>query len=116
MRRAASLLTVALLAHTATDAQTARFTAEDMLKVVTASVQDMTEDGRLVAFTERRTYDNAETDNYRYGDPTYLGPSAVRLVVVDTQTGERKLPRRLQARRRRCPSWSGRRAEARPRR
>jgi dipeptidyl aminopeptidase/acylaminoacyl peptidase len=92
MRRAASLLTVALLAHTSTDAQTARFTAEDMLKVVTASVQDLTEDGRLVAFTERRTYDNAETDNYRYGDPTYLGPSAVRLVVVDTQTGERKLP------------------------
>jgi dipeptidyl aminopeptidase/acylaminoacyl peptidase len=92
MRRAASLLTVALLAHTSTDAQVARFTPEDMLKVVTASVQDLTEDGRLVAFTERRTFDNAETDNYRYGDPTYLGPSAVRLVVVDTATGERKLP------------------------
>ncbi|HYN09974.1 MAG TPA: prolyl oligopeptidase family serine peptidase [Vicinamibacterales bacterium] len=92
MRRAASLLTVALLAHTSTDAQPARFSAEDMLKVVTASVQDLSEDGRLVAFTERRTHDNAETDHYRYGDPTYLGPSAVRLVVVDTQTGERKLP------------------------
>jgi dipeptidyl aminopeptidase/acylaminoacyl peptidase len=92
MRRAASLLTFALLTHTATGAQTARFTAEDMLKVVTASVQDLTEDGRLVAFTERRTIENAETDNYRYGDPTYLAPSAVRLVVMDTQTGERKLP------------------------
>jgi dipeptidyl aminopeptidase/acylaminoacyl peptidase len=92
MKRAASLLTVALLAQTSTDAQTARFTAEDMLKVVTASVQDLTEDGRLVAVTERRPYDNAETDNYRYGDPTFVAPAALRLVVIDTQTGERKLP------------------------
>jgi dipeptidyl aminopeptidase/acylaminoacyl peptidase len=92
MRRAASLLTVALLAHTSTGAQSVRFTAEEMLKVVTASVQDLSEDGRLVAFTERRAYDNAETDNYRYGDPTYLAPLAVRLVVIDTRTGERKLP------------------------
>ena len=92
MTRAASLLTVALLAHVSTDAQTSRFTAEDMLKIVTASVQDLTEDGRLVAVTERRTYDNAETDNYRYGDPSYIAPAALRLVVIDTQTGERKLP------------------------
>ena len=92
MRRAASLLTVALLAHTSTGAQSVRFTAEEMLKVVTASVQDLSEDGRLVAVTERRTYDNAETDNYRYGDPTYLAPLAVRLVVIDTRTGERRLP------------------------
>ena len=92
MRRAASLLTVVLLAHTSTGAQSARFTAEDMLKVVTASVQDLSEDGRLVVLTERRTFDNAETDNYRYGDPTYLAPLAVRLVVIDAQTGERKLP------------------------
>ena len=92
MRRAVSLLTVALLAHTSTDAQTAQFQAEDMLKVVTVSVQDLTDDGRLVAVTERRTYDNAETDHYRYGDPTYVAPAALRLVVIDTQTGERKLP------------------------
>jgi dipeptidyl aminopeptidase/acylaminoacyl peptidase len=92
MRRAASLLTVALLAHTSMGAQPARFTAEDMLKVVTASVQDLSDDGRLVAITERRTYDNAETDNYRYGDPTFVAPSALRLVVIDTRTGERRLP------------------------
>jgi dipeptidyl aminopeptidase/acylaminoacyl peptidase len=92
MRRAASLLTVALLAHTSMGAQPARFTAEDMLKVVTASVQDLSDDGRLAAITERRTYDNAETDNYRYGDPTFVAPSALRLVVIDTRTGERRLP------------------------
>jgi hypothetical protein len=81
MSRSVSLLTVVLLSHVATSAQVApaaKFSAEDMLRVVTASVQAVTDDGRLVAFTERRTYDNAETDNYRYGDPTYVAPSAVR--------------------------------------
>ncbi len=68
------------------------FSAEEMLKVVTASVLSMTDDGRLIAVTERRTYDNAETDNFRYGDPTFIAPSAVRLVVIDTTTGQRSYP------------------------
>jgi hypothetical protein len=63
-----------------------------MLDVVGASVQDISEDGRLVALTERRTRDNATTDNYRYGDPTFLAPSAARLVVVEIETGKRLLP------------------------
>ena len=95
MSRAVSLLTVVLLTQAATQAQVgspAKFSAEEMLKVVTASVQAITDDDRLVAITERRTFDNAETDNYRYGDPTYLAPSAVRFVVINTQTGERSMP------------------------
>ncbi|MEI6246862.1 MAG: hypothetical protein WCQ64_17695, partial [Acidobacteriota bacterium] len=70
----------------------ASFSADEMLKVVTASVLSMTDDGRLIAVTERRTYDNAETDNFRYGDPTFITPSAVRLVVIDTTTGQRSYP------------------------
>jgi dipeptidyl aminopeptidase/acylaminoacyl peptidase len=73
-------------------AQLSRFTASDMLNVVTASVLDLSEDGRFVAFTERRPAENSETDNYRYGDPTFIGPAAVRLVVVNTDTGARMLP------------------------
>src|SRR4051812_3503499 len=95
MSRVISLLTVILLTHVATGAQVVpakTFSAEDMLRVVTASVQAMTDDGRLVAYSERRTYDNAETDNYRYGDPTYVAPSAARFVVVDTETGQRSFP------------------------
>jgi dipeptidyl aminopeptidase/acylaminoacyl peptidase len=65
------------------------FTAEDMLAITTVSVLDLSDDGRYVAVTERRTYDNAETDHRRYGDPTYLTPAAVRLVVIDTTTGAR---------------------------
>jgi hypothetical protein len=63
------------------------FTAEDMLKVSTASVLDLSDDGRRVAVSVRRAYDNAEVDNRRFGDPTYLAPSRVRLLVIDTQSG-----------------------------
>ena len=93
--RILALLTAAVLADASLAAQTsapAKFSAEDMLKVVTASVLAMTDDGRLVAITERRTLENAETDNYRYGDPTYIAPAAVRFVVIDTATGQRSYP------------------------
>ncbi|HKW00859.1 MAG TPA: prolyl oligopeptidase family serine peptidase [Vicinamibacterales bacterium] len=93
--RAAAILTAALLADASLGAQVAtpaKFSAEDMLKVVTASVQALTDDGRLVAIVERKTLDNAETDNYRYGDPTYVAPSASKFVVIDTETGQRSLP------------------------
>jgi dipeptidyl aminopeptidase/acylaminoacyl peptidase len=62
-------------------------TAEDLLKVTTASVLDISDDGRSVAYTTRRAFDNATTDHRRYGDPTYVAPSAVRLFVADTGTG-----------------------------
>src|SRR5262245_23035969 len=95
MSRTAALAAAVLVAAPALSAQVAppsKFSAEDMLKVVTASVQAMTDDGRLIAITERRTLDNAETDNYRYGDPTFVTPSAVRFVVIDTTTGQRSYP------------------------
>jgi dipeptidyl aminopeptidase/acylaminoacyl peptidase len=68
------------------------FTADDLLNVVTASVLDLSDDGRYAAVTTRRTRDNAETDNRRYGDPSYLSPSAVRLLVIDTETGRTQAP------------------------
>ena len=93
--RTAAFVAAALLADVSIGAQVAapaKFSAEDMLKVVTASVQALTDDGRLVAITERRTLENAETDNYRFGDPTFIAPAAVRFVVIDTETGQRSLP------------------------
>ena len=62
-------------------------TAEEMLKVTTAWVLDVSDDGRNVAYTARRAFDNATADRRRYGDPTYVAPSAVRLFAVDTATG-----------------------------
>jgi dipeptidyl aminopeptidase/acylaminoacyl peptidase len=68
-------------------AQAQPFTAEDMLRVASISVQDVTEDGARVAVTVRRPVDNPTTDHRRYGDPTYLAPSRVTLQVFDTRTG-----------------------------
>ena len=61
--------------------------AEDTLKVQTAAILDLSEDGRLVAVGARRLFDNAETNHRRYGDPTYFAPSMVELRVDDTRTG-----------------------------
>jgi dipeptidyl aminopeptidase/acylaminoacyl peptidase len=100
MRRHVSLLSLlsGLIVLTAAAAPTATegpaharvgvpFTAEDILRVATISVLDMTDEGRLVAATTRRVADNAEVDNVRYGDPTYVSPARVQLLVVDTQRG-----------------------------
>lgn len=84
-----SAITLAIIA-TATLAAgqtTSPFTADDMLRVASISVQDVTEDGARLAVTVRRPIDNPTTDHRRYGDPTYLAPSRVTLQVIDTRTG-----------------------------
>jgi len=68
------------------------FAAADMLKVATAQVLDLSEDGRLVALTVRRLQDNAETDHRRFNDPSYVAPSMVDVLVVDTRTGATARP------------------------
>ena len=62
-------------------------TAEDMLKVTTATILDLADDGRLVAVAARRLADNAETNHRRYGDPTYVAPSMVDVLIVNTRSG-----------------------------
>jgi dipeptidyl aminopeptidase/acylaminoacyl peptidase len=63
------------------------FTAEDILKIATASILDVTEDGTRVVVAVRKLEDNATTDHRRFGDPTYVAPSMVDLVVYDTRSG-----------------------------
>jgi dipeptidyl aminopeptidase/acylaminoacyl peptidase len=65
----------------------APFTAEDMLEVATATVLDLSEDGRRAAIAVRKLADNAATDHRRYGDPTYIAPAFVDVLVFDTRTG-----------------------------
>jgi dipeptidyl aminopeptidase/acylaminoacyl peptidase len=63
------------------------FTAEDILRVASVSVLDVSEDGRRVAASVRRPIDNDTTDHRRYGDPTYLAPARVTLQVIDSRSG-----------------------------
>jgi dipeptidyl aminopeptidase/acylaminoacyl peptidase len=65
----------------------APFTAEDMLKVATATVLDLTENGERLAIAVRTLEHNATTDHRRFGDPTYVAPSMVDVVVYETRTG-----------------------------
>ncbi len=83
---ATSLVVAAALAAPAAQSL-APISAEDILNVRTATVLDLSEDGRRVAIGVRRLADNATTDHRRYGDPTYFAPSMVEAQVIDTRTG-----------------------------
>jgi len=88
MTKYAAALLIAAATLTAPQAQSlAPITAEETLKVTTAQVLDLSEDGRLVAIGARRLYDNAETNHRRYGDPTYFAPTMVEVQVINTRTG-----------------------------
>ena len=88
MRARITVIAAVALAASQPAAQTqSAFTAEDILKVATASVLDLTEDGARVAVAIRKLEDNATTDHRRFGDPTYVVPALVDLVVFDTRSG-----------------------------
>jgi dipeptidyl aminopeptidase/acylaminoacyl peptidase len=70
-------------------AQSAPFSTELALDVQTPSIVDMTEDGQFLAVTLRSRRGRADTNHNRFGDPTYVAPSLVSAMVVDTRSGER---------------------------
>jgi dipeptidyl aminopeptidase/acylaminoacyl peptidase len=63
------------------------FTAEDALDVVSATVGDLTDDGRWLALTTSVRRDAYGQDYRRDGDPTYVRAVPARLVVIDTKSG-----------------------------
>ena len=98
-------------------------TAEDMLKVQTANVLDLSEDGRCVAIGVRRLIRQRRDDHRRYGDPTYFAPTMVDLQVIDTRTGaadkrrqgiDERPPGRVHARWRQACDTDGRGDAGRP--
>jgi len=91
--RIAALLVVVILGVVPAAAQPlAPFTAEDMLDVTTLAILDLSEDGQWVAATTRRLRDNATTDHRRFGDPSYVAPASLELLVIHTATGESHRP------------------------
>jgi dipeptidyl aminopeptidase/acylaminoacyl peptidase len=66
---------------------TAAFTAEDALDVVSASIGDLTDDGRWLAVTSSVRRDAYGQDYRRDGDPTYVRATPTRLLVIDTKSG-----------------------------
>lgn len=64
------------------------FTIEDVLNVRNASLSALSEDGRWAVISTSTLLDRVGIDNYRYGDPTYIGPAVAEIAIVDTRTGE----------------------------
>lgn len=64
------------------------FSIDDYFAVVSMNVADMTEDGQWLACTKSTRWDSLPRDNYRYGDPTYIAPFQVDVIVLNTTTGE----------------------------
>jgi dipeptidyl aminopeptidase/acylaminoacyl peptidase len=63
------------------------FTSQDAVDVRTVRVADVTPDGQWIAATVQTRRDRSDVDHFRFGDPTYIAPSAGELLVVDATTG-----------------------------
>jgi hypothetical protein len=63
------------------------FTVDDMLHVANATIADVSADGRWAALIVSSLEDRIGIDNHRDGDPTYIAPHKMDVLVVDTQTG-----------------------------
>jgi dipeptidyl aminopeptidase/acylaminoacyl peptidase len=76
------------------------FTVDDLLHVANAAIGDVSADGRFVAITVSTLEDRIGIDNHRFGDPTYIAPNRMDLIVFDTQSGTSRklLPERTQVR------------------
>jgi hypothetical protein len=74
----------------ASRAATPVFTADDALEINTATIADMSDDGRWLAFTQSVRRDAYGNDYRHDADPTYVHPTPVRLWSVDSRTGQRQ--------------------------
>jgi dipeptidyl aminopeptidase/acylaminoacyl peptidase len=72
---------------TATPTSSAAFTMNDALDITSATVADLSDDGRWLALTSSVRRDAYGQDYRRDGDPTYVHPVPVRLLVIDTKSG-----------------------------
>ena len=99
LRRLAPVLLIGLFPASLL-AQAPRFTLDDVLDVRGVSVAAVSDDGRWAVITTSTLRDRLGTDQSRFGDPTYLGPSVAEISVLDTRSGAaRKLfPDKRQAR------------------
>ena len=83
------LILAALLAAPAFAQEMRGFTTEIALDVKSPRIVAMSEDGRRIAVTVRTRRGRADVDHARFGDPTYVSPSLVTALVIDTRSGDR---------------------------
>jgi hypothetical protein len=86
MRFAACLLCLLVLS-VAADLAT-NFTVDDMLDVATVSIAALSDDGQWLAAASGSLRDRIGIDNHRFGDPTYIAPAKIDVLIVDTRSGK----------------------------
>ena len=69
-------------------AQGVGFTVDDLLDLANINIADLSDDGKWLVATSGTLRDRIGIDNHRFGDPTYIAPSAVDVLVIDTQTAK----------------------------
>lgn len=69
--------------------ETRGLTTQLALDVATPAIAAMTEDGSRVVVTVRTRRGRLDVDHQRFGDPTYVAPSRVQAMIVETSTGDR---------------------------
>ena len=86
--RLITVLLALLAAPVALSAQALRpFTVDDALRVKSVNIADVTGDARWIAATASTARGRMNTDHFRFGDPTYVGPSLAEVLVLDAETG-----------------------------
>src|SRR5262245_21675903 len=88
MKRNRNILFVFLFASASTAATDARFGVEDMLDVRTVNIAAFSDDGKWLAATSGSLRDRIGIDNHRFGDPTYIAPNHVDLMIIETASGK----------------------------
>lgn len=73
-------------------AQQTAFTTEDVLRVKSFSISDLTDDGKFVAGFERTRRDRMNIDHKRFGDGNYVAPYTSKLVIINSVSGEKLFP------------------------
>src|SRR5262245_47615823 len=84
----ASVCLLMLVVQTSSLPAQGRFTVEDVFDVANVAIADLSQDGRWLASTGSTLRDRLGNDNRRYGDPSYLAPGAMDLLVIDTRSGQ----------------------------
>jgi dipeptidyl aminopeptidase/acylaminoacyl peptidase len=95
----AAILSLCLAAGAAAQTR-ALFSIDDIFKVASIRLEDVTVDGRWLACTLSTLADRLPSDNARYGDPTYVAPAQSDLIVLGAASGAqvRLFPRKEQIR------------------
>jgi dipeptidyl aminopeptidase/acylaminoacyl peptidase len=89
---AAVLALTSLPSMVSAQSASSTFTVEDLLDVANINVADLSEDGRWLAATSGALRDRIGIDNHRFGDPTYVAPALVDVLIIDTQTSRTQKP------------------------